>query len=141
MPSYEWAATVGKKYSLLFVDLMQSSVPRGMIIRYFAYNVRNGTAVTKDLDTTFGAWSAPRLGRFGSPSGLSVHLLFEHATDLEFHRRAAFDFAGLAATTDLATFMAAVGLIAAKLVSSSWMAVSDSMIPCAPIGVDRYEPK
>jgi hypothetical protein len=141
MPSYEWAATTGKKYSLMFVDLMQPSVPRGVIIRYFAYNVCNGTTVTKDLDTTFGAWRAPMLGHFGSTNGLSVHLLFEHATELDFNRSAALEIAGLGATTDLATFMAAVGLNAAKLVSSSWMTVRDSIMNCAPMGVDRCERK
>ncbi len=132
---------MGKKYSLLFVDLMQPSVPRGVIIRYFAYNVCNVTALTKGLDTTLGAWRAPMHVRFGSPSGLCVHLLFEHAADLAFNRSAALEIAGLAGTTDLATFMAAVGLNAAKLVASSWMTVSESILPREPTAVDRCERK
>ncbi len=139
MPSYEWAATARKKYSLLFVDLMHPSVSREAIIRYFAYNVCNGTAVTKDLDTTLGAWRAPTPGRFGSRCGLSVHLLFEHAVDLAFSRPAALQIAGSATSTDLATFMAAVGLNATKLVSLSWMTVCDSIIPRGLMGMDRCE--
>jgi hypothetical protein len=140
MPSYEWAATAGKKYSLLFVDLVQPSLlPRGAIIRYFAYNVRNGTAVTVNLDTTLGAWRAPTHERFGSPSSLCVHALFEHAIDLAFNRSAALEIASSAITIDLAKFMAAVGLNTAKLVSSNWMTVRDPILLRAPLELDRSE--
>ncbi len=68
-----------------------------------------------------------------------MHLLFEHATDLAFNRPAAFEMASLSATASLATYTAAVGLNAAKLVSSSWMIVSDSIVPSVPMGADRCE--
>ena len=87
MPSYDWDATTGKKYSLLFAELMPG-LPRGIVVHYFAYNVRNGTAVTKDLDTTLGGWRAPAHGRVGSP-GLYVHLLFEQEAGLAVNLSAA----------------------------------------------------
>ena len=54
MPVYDWDATTGKRYSLLFAELMRPDFPRGIVVHYFAYNVRSGTTVTKDLDTTLG---------------------------------------------------------------------------------------
>ena len=81
MPVYDWDAITGKQYSLLFVELRRPGFPRGIVVHYFAYNVRNGTAVTKDLDTTLGGWRAPTHERVGSP-GLYVHLLFEHEAGL-----------------------------------------------------------
>jgi hypothetical protein len=140
MPSYEWLATAGKKYSLLFVDLVPPSLfPRGAIVRHFAYNVRNGTAVTADLDTTLGAWRAPTLERLGLPSSLCVHVLFEHAADLAFNRSAALEIVGPATIIDLAKFMAAVGLKTAKLVSTNWMTVSNPILLRAPLEWDRSE--
>ena len=142
MPVYDWDATTGKQYSLLFVELMRPGYPRGIIVHYFAYNVRNGTAVTKDLDTTLGRWRAPTHGRVGSP-GWYVHLLFEHETRLAFNMSAAMRIAGSTAATDLATFMATVGLDNATLVSMNWMAVRGSILSRTAIGADwcvRHSP-
>ena len=93
MPVYDWDAITGKQYSLLFVELMRPGVPRGIVVHYFAYNVRNGTAVTKDLQTTLGGWRAPAHGWVGS-AGLYVHLLFEHNTDLAVNMSAAMRIGG-----------------------------------------------
>jgi hypothetical protein len=140
MPSYEWVAAAGKKYSLLCVELVPPSLlPRGAVIRYFAYNVRNGTDVTVDLDTTLGAWRAPMPGRFGSSRSLCVHLLFEHATDLAFNRSAALEIAGSDTIIDLANFTVAAGLKTAKLVSSNWITVSYPVLLHAPLDLDRSE--
>ena len=136
MPRYDWDATTGKKYSLLFAELMRPGFPRGIALHYFAYNVRNGTAVTKDLHTTLGGWRAPTHRRVGSP-GLYVHLLFQHETRLTFNMSAAMRIAGSEAATDLATFMATVGLDNATLVSMNWMAVRGSILSRTPIGADR----
>ncbi len=136
MPVYEWAAITGKQYSLLFVELRRPGLPRGIVVHYFAYNVRNGTAVTKDLDTTLGRWRAPTHGRVGSP-GLYGHLLFEHEAYLAFNLSAAMRIAGSDAATDLTTFMATVGLDNATLVSLNWMAVRGSIPSPTSIGADR----
>jgi hypothetical protein len=136
MPSYEWDATTSKQYSLLFVELKQPGFPCKIVVHYFAYNVRNGTAVTKDLDTTLGGWRAPMHGRVGSP-GLYVHLLFEHNTDLAFNLSAAMRIASSDAATDLTTFMATVGLDNATLVSLNWMTVRGSILSRTSIGADR----
>ena len=137
MPLYKWDATTGKQYSLLFVELMRPGIPRGIIVHYFAYNVRNGTAVTKDLDTTLGGWRAPTHGRVG-PLGLYAHLLFEHGADLAFNMSAAMRIAGGSDDVpDLTMFMATVGLDNATLVSLSWMAVRGSILYRTSIGADR----
>ena len=137
MPLYDWDATTGKKYSLLFVELMRPGIPRGIVVHYFAYNVHNGTAVTKDLGTTLGGWRAPMHGRVGSP-GLYVHLLFEHNTVLAFNLSVARRIASSDAATDLRTFMATVGLNNATLVSLNWMAVRGSILSRTSIGLDRW---
>ena len=136
MPLYDWDATTGKKYSLLFVELRRPGFPRGIVVHYFAYNVCNGTALTKDLDTTLGRWRAQTHGRVGSP-GLNVHLLFEHNIALTFNKSAAMRIAGSDAATDLPAFMATVGLDNATLVSLNWMAVRGSILSRASINVDR----
>jgi hypothetical protein len=136
MPSYEWDATTGKQYSLLFVELRRPGFPCRIVVHYFAYDVRSGTAVTKDLDTTLGGWRAPKHGRVGSP-GLYVHLLFEHNTDLAFNLSAAMRIAGSEAATDLTAFMATVGLDNATLVSLNWMAVRGSILSRTSIDADR----
>ena len=138
MPSYGWAATAGKKYSLLCAGLTQPGVRRGAIIHYFAYNVCNGTAVATDLTTTLGSWRAPTQEQSGSP-GLYVHLLFEHDFELDFNRSAAMHIAGTTATVDLAAFMAAVGLNNTTLVSSNWMVVRGSILSRATGAVHRYK--
>ena len=135
MPLYDWDATTGKKYSLLFAELMPG-LPRGIVVHYFAYNVRNGTALTADLDTTLGAWRAPTHGRVGSP-GLYVHLLFEHEAGLAGNLSAAMRIASSDAATDLTTFMATVGLDNATLVSLNWMAVRGSILSRASTDADR----
>jgi hypothetical protein len=137
MPLYDWDATTGKQYSLLFVELMRPGSPRRSVIHYFAYNVCNGTAVTKDLDTTLGGWRAPTHGRVGS-LGLYVHYLFQHEAGLAFNLSAAMRIAGSDAATDLATFMATVGLDNATLVSMNWMAVRGSILSRTAIGADRW---
>ena len=95
---------------------MRPGFPRGIVVHYFAYNVHNGTAFAKDLDTTLGGWRAPTHGRVGS-LGLYVHLLFEHDAGLSFKLSAAMRIAGSDAATDLTAFMATVGLHSATLVS------------------------
>jgi hypothetical protein len=136
MPLYEWDATTGKKYSLLFVELMRPGYPLGIVVHYFAHNVRNGAAVTKDLDTTLGGWRAPTHVRVGSP-GLYVHLLFEHEAGLAANLSAAMRIAGSTAGTDLTMFMATVGLNNATPVSLNWMAVRGSILSRTSIGADR----
>ena len=136
MPLYEWDATTGKQYSLLFVELMRPGFPRRIVVHYFAYNVRNGTAVNKDLDTTLGGWRAPTHGRVGPP-GLYVHLLFEREAGLAFNLSAAMRIAGSDAATDLTAFMATVGLDNATLVSLNWMVVRGSVLSRTSIGADR----
>jgi hypothetical protein len=142
MPSYDWVATAGKKYSLLCVGLSHPWVRRGAMIHmihYFAYNVRNGNAVTKDLNTTLGTWRAPTQGQFGSP-GVYAHLLFEHDVDLDFDRSATMGITGSTAATDRAAFMAAVGLHNTTLVSLNWMVVSGAAILTPATGdLDRCE--
>jgi hypothetical protein len=136
MPVYEWGATTGKQYSLLFVKLMRPGFPCRIVVHYFAYNVRNGTAVTKDLDTTLGRWRAPTNERVGSP-GLYVHLLFEHEVGLAVNLSTAMRIAGSTAATDLTAFMATVGLDNATLVSLNWMVVRGSILSRTSIGADR----
>ncbi len=136
MPVYNWDATTGKKYSLLFVELKQSGFPCKIVVHYFAYNVRNGTAVTKDLHTTLSGWRAPTNERVGSP-GLYAHLLFEHDADLAFNLSAAMRIASSDAATDLTAFMATVGLNNATLVSLNWMVVRGSILSRTSIDVDR----
>jgi hypothetical protein len=131
MPTYNWLATAGKKYSLLVVDMVRPGSPYSAFAHYFAYNVCNGTEVTKTLNSTLGAW------RPGSHRQVYVHLLFEHDADL------AFDLSGMlrrtdsVIRTDLATFMAATGLWNATLVSLNWMAVRSSILSSATIEADR----
>ena len=137
MPLYNWDATTGKQYSLLFVELMRPGLPRGIVVHYFAYNVRSGTAVTKGLGTTLGGWRAPTNERVGSP-GLYGHLLFEHNTDLAFNLSAAMRIASSGAATDLTAFMATVGLDNATLVSLNWMVVRGSILSRRAIGADRF---
>ena len=136
MPLYDWDATTGKKYSLLFAELMRVRIPCRIVVHYFAYNVRNGTAVTKDLDTTLGGWRAPTHGRV-RPLGLYAHLLFEHDADLAFNMSAAMRIVGSDDAPDLTTFMATVGLDNATLVSLSWMAVRGSILSRASTDADR----
>ena len=136
MPLYDWDATTGKQYSLLFVELMRPGSRRRIVIHYFAYNVCNGTAVTKDLDTTLGGWRAPTHGRVGSP-GLYVHYLFQHEAGLAVNLSAAMRIASSDAATDLTTFMATVGLNNATLVSLNWIAVRGSILSRTSIGADR----
>jgi len=136
MPVYDWDSTMGKQYSLLFVNLVRPGFPCRIVVHYFAYNVRNGTAVTKDLDTTLGGWRAPTHGRVGPPS-VYVHLLFEHNIDLAFNTSAAMHIPSSDAATDLTTFMATVGLDNATLVSLNWMTVRGSILSRTSIGADR----
>ena len=136
MPLYDWDAITGKKYSLLFVELMRPGFPRRIVVHYFAYNVRNGTAVTKDLDTTLGAWRAPTRWRVGLP-GLYLHLLFEHEAGLAVNMSAAMRIASSDASTDLTTFMATVGLDDPTLVALNWMVVRSSILSRTFIGADR----
>ena len=138
MPLYDWDATTGKQYSLLFVELRRPGLPRGIVVHYFAYNVHNGTAVTKDVHTTLGGWRAPTHGRAGS-SGLYVHLLFEHDAGLAVNLSAAMRIASSDAATDLTAFMAMVGLLVsnATLVSLNWMVVRGSILSRASIDADR----
>jgi hypothetical protein len=136
MPSYDWDATTGKQYSLLFVNLVRPGFPCRIVVHYFAYNVRNSTAVTKDLGTTLGGWRAPTHGRIGPP-GLYVHLLFEHEAGLAFNKSAAMRIASYDAATDLTTFMATEGLDNATLVSLNWMVVRGSILSRTSIGADR----
>ncbi len=126
MPVYDWDAITGKQYSLLFVELRRPGFPRGIVVHYFAYNVCNGTALTKDLRTTLGGWRAPTHGWVGPP-GLYVHLLFEHEAGLAVNLSAAMRIAGSTAATDLTAFMATVGLSNGTLVSLNWMAVRGSI--------------
>jgi hypothetical protein len=137
MPVYDWDATTGKKYSLLFIELMRPGFPRRIVVHYFAYSVCNGTAVTKDLDTTLGGWRAPTHGRVGSP-GLYVHLLFEHEAGLAVNLSAAMRIASSDAATDLMAFMAMVGLNNASLVSLNWMVVRGSILSRTSIDADRF---
>jgi hypothetical protein len=137
MPLYDWDATTGKKFSLLFVELVRPEIPRGIAVHYFAYNVRNGAALTKDLETTLGAWRAPTHGRVGS-SGLYVHLLFEHEAGLAANLSAPMRIADSDAATDLTTFTAMVGLDNATLVSLNWMVVRGSILSRTCIGADRF---
>jgi hypothetical protein len=137
MPVYDWDATTGKKYSLLLVELMRPGYPRGIVVHYFAYNVHNGTAVNRDLDTTLGGWRAPTHGRVGSP-GLYMHLLFEHEAGLAINLSAAMRIAGSDAATVLTAFMATVGLSNATLVSLNWMVVRGSTLSRTSIGADRF---
>ena len=137
MPLYDWDAITGKQYSLLFVELRRPGSQRRIVVHYFAYNVRNGTAVTKDLHTTLGGWRAPTHGQVGSP-GLYVHLLFEHEAGLAVNLSAAMRIASSDAATDLTTFMATVGLNSATLVSLNWMAVRGSILSRTSIGADRF---
>jgi len=136
MPLYDWDATTGKQYSLLFVELMRPGIPRRIVVHYFAYSVCNGTAVTNDLDTTLGGWRAPTHGRVGSP-GVYVHLLFEHEVGLAVNLSAAMRIAGSTAATDLTAFMATVGLDNATLVSLNWMVVRGSILSRTSLGADR----
>jgi hypothetical protein len=136
MPLYEWDATTGKQYSLLFVELMRPGSPRRIVVHYFAYNVRNGTAITKDLDTTLGGWRAPTNERVGS-LGLYVHYLFQHEAGLAVNLSAAMRIASSDAATDLTTFMATVGLNNAMLVSLNWMEVRGSILSRTSIDADR----
>jgi hypothetical protein len=136
MPSYDWDATTGKQYSLLFVNLVRPGFPCRIVVHYFAYNVRSGTAVTKDLGTTLGGWRAATHGRIGPP-GLYVHLLFEHNIDLAANLSAAMHIASSDVATDLTAFMATVGLNNATLVSLNWMAVRGSILSRTSIGADR----
>ena len=136
MPLYDWDAITGKKYSLLLVELLRPGLPRRIVVHYFAYDVRNGTAVTKDLHTTLGGWRAPTHGRVGPP-GLYVHLLFEHEAGLAVNLSAAMRIAGSDAATVLTAFMATVGLDNATLVSANWMAVLGSILSRTSIGADR----
>jgi hypothetical protein len=115
---------------------MRPGFPRGIVVHYFAYNVHNGTAFAKDLDTTLGGWRAPTHGRVGS-SGLYVHLLFEHTIDLAFTVSAALRIAGSDAATDLTAFMVTVGLDNATLVSLNWMVVRGSILSRTSIDADR----
>ena len=137
MPRYDWDATTGKMYSLVFAELMRPGSPRRIVVHYFAYNVRNGTAVNKDLDTTLGGWRATSDGRVGPP-GLYVHLLFEHEDGLAVNLSAAMRIAGSDAATDLTAFMAMVGLNNATLVSLNWMVVRGSILSRTSIGADRF---
>jgi hypothetical protein len=137
MPVYEWDATTGKQYSLLFAQLMRPGFPCRIVVHYFAYNVRNGTELTKDLDTTLGGWRAPTDGRVGSP-GLYVHLLFEHEAGLAVNLSAAMRIDGSDAATDLTAFMATVGLDNATLVSLNWMLVRGSILSRTSIDADRF---
>ena len=136
MPLYYWDAITGKQYSLLFVELMRPGSPRRIVVHYFAYNVCDGTAVTKDVDTTLGGWRAPTHGRVGSP-GLYAHLLFEHDADLALNLSAAMRIASSDAATDLPAFTAMVGLDNATLVSLNWMVVRSSILSRTSIGADR----
>ena len=136
MPRYEWDATTGKNYSLLFVELMRARIPCRIVVHYFAYNVRNGSAVNKDLHTTLGGWRAPMHGRVGLP-GLYVHLLFEHEAGLAFNLSAAMRIAGSDAATDLTAFTATVGLDNATLVSLNWMVVRGSVLSKTSLDADR----
>jgi hypothetical protein len=136
MPSYDWDATTGKEYSLLFVELMRPGVSSRIVVHYFAYNVRNGTVVTTDLDTTLGGRRAPTHWRVGSP-GLYVHLLFEHEAGLAVNLSAATRIAGSDAATDLTAFTATVGLNNATLVSLNWMVVRGSILSRTSSGADR----
>ena len=136
MPWYDWDATTGKKYSLLFAELMRPGIPRGIVVHYFAYNVRNGAAVTNDLGTTLGGWRAPTHGRAGSP-GLYVHLLFEHEVGLAVNLSAAMRIASSDAATDLTPFMATVGLDNATLGSLNGMVVRGSILSRISIDADR----
>ena len=137
MPRYDWDATSGKTYSLLFAELMRPGIPGEIVVHYFAYNVRNGTALNTDLDTTLGGWRAPTHVRVGSP-GLYVHLLFEHEAGLAANLSAAMRIAGSTAGTDLTMFMATVGLNNATPVSLNWMAVRGSILSRRAIGADRW---
>ena len=137
MPVYNWDATTGKEYSLLFVELRRPGPPRRIVVHYFAYNVRNGTSVTNDLDTTLGGWRAPTHRQVGSP-GLYVHLLFEHNTALTVNLSAGMRIVSSDATTDLTTLMAMVGLDNATLVSLNWMVVRGSILSRTSIGADRF---
>ena len=136
MPLYDWDVITGKQYSLLFAELMRPGLPRGIVVHYFAYNVRNGTALTKDLDTTLGGWRAPTHGRVGPP-GFYAHLLFEHDADLAFNKSAAMRIAGSDAATGLTAFVATVGLDNATPVSLNWMAVRGSILSRASTDADR----
>ena len=139
MPSYVWAATAGKKYSLLVVDLLRPGSPYGSLVHFFAYNVCNGTEVTDGLNSTFGPWRAPSYRRFGVP-GFLVHLLFEHDADLAFDLSdvsVAGQRAGAAAPTDLAAFMAVTGLSNTMLVSLNWITVRSSILSSATMELDR----
>ena len=137
MPLYDWDAITGKQYSLLFVELRRPGLPCGIVVHYFAYHVRSGTAVNKDLDTTLGGWRAPTHVRVGPP-GLYVHLLFEHEAGLAANLSAAMRIAGSTAGTDLTMFMATVGLDNATLVSLNWMAVRGSILSRTSIDADRW---
>ena len=142
MPSYSWAATAGKKYSLL-VGLMQPEFPCGVAIHYFAYNIYNGTAVTEHLKTTLRARGIPgpqRAAHFGSP-GLHVHFLFEHDADLAFSLLEATRIVDSAGATDFASFFASVGLDNTALVSLNWMVLRDSILSRATLEADRCELK
>ena len=94
MPAYEWAANPGKTYTLLFVDLTQPLLGR-TVFHYLAYNVRNGAAVTKELNTTLGAWRSPG-NPFGTPNKYT-NLLFEHDGDLAFNKSVAAEMVGSSA--------------------------------------------
>jgi hypothetical protein len=136
MPVYDWDATTGKKYSLLFVELRRPGYPREIVVHYFAHNVCNGTALNKDLDTTLGRWRAPTPERVGSP-GLYVHLLFEHEAGLAVNLSAAMHIAGSDAASNLTALMATVGLNNATLVSLNWMVVRGSILSRTSIGAHR----
>ena len=131
MPSYNWLATAGKKYSLLVIDMGRPGSPYSAFAHYFAYNVCNATEVTKTLNSTLGAW------RPGNHRQLYVHLLFEHDADLAFDLSGMLQRTGSAVRTDLATFMAVTGLWNATLVSLNWMAVRSSILSSATIEADR----
>ena len=136
IPLYEWDATTGKKYSLLFAELRRVRIPCRIVVHYFAYNVRNGSAVNKDLHTTLGGWRAPTHGPVGSP-GLYVHVLFEHEAGLAVNLSAAMRIASSDAATDLPAFMAMVGLNNATLVSLNWMVVRGSVLSKTSLDADR----
>ena len=132
MPAYEWAANPGKTYTLLFVDLTQPLLGR-TVFHYLAYNVRNGAAVTKELNTTLGAWRSPG-NPFRTPNKYT-NLLFEHDGDLAFNKSVAAEMvASSAPPFNLTTFMGVLGLDNAKLVSVNWMLVINSIVSRQRLG-------
>ena len=132
MPAYDWKATAGKTYTLLFVDLTQPLLGR-TVFHYLAYNVPSGAAVTKELNTTLGAWRSPG-NPFGTPNKYT-NLLFEHDGDLAFNKSAAAEMVGSSAPPfNLTTFRGLLGLDKAKLVSVNWMLVVNSIMSRERLG-------